>query len=127
MKNIDALVEEYTKLRDAKKEVDRIYKENTKKLDVRMKEIETELLGTMNEMGVQSVRTSAGTAYTSTTAQYGVTDWDAFGQLVLERGDLDLVQKRVSKTAAMALEEEMGTVPPGLNKTVIKKVNIRVN
>jgi len=124
---VQSLVADYMALRGKKKALDTAYKTAAKGFDVKLKEIEDSISAIMREQGVESVKTDAGTAYTSTVTQYSVADWDAFSDLVMTQGRLDLVQRRVAKTAVAELEDELGAVPAGLNKVQIRKTNIRSN
>lgn len=88
--------------------------------------IEAELLARFNQMGVESVRTNEGTAYTTVRARAGIADWDMFLQFVKNNEAFEMIERRVSKTAVeqyKAVHDD--ELPPGINWSEERVVNIR--
>jgi hypothetical protein len=45
---------------------------------------------------------------------FDVTDWDRFGQWILQQADIGYLQKRPSVTAIQEFRRETGKLPPGI-------------
>ena len=63
---MEELVEKYIKLREVKTKLSNEYKQKVAKVDDIMDKIEAAILAQFNELGVESARTTAGTAYKQT-------------------------------------------------------------
>jgi hypothetical protein len=80
----------------------------------------------MKTMGVTSVRTSEGTVVLSVNTRYSTQDWDSFKKFVVEQDAVDLLEKRIAQSnMRQFLEENPGTVPPGLNSNSEYSVSVR--
>jgi hypothetical protein len=80
----------------------------------------------MKTMGVTSVRTSEGTVVLSVSTRYNTQDWDSFKKFVVEHDAVDLLEKRIAQgNMRQFLEENPGTVPPGLNSNSEYSVSVR--
>ena len=75
--------------------------------------------------GLDSAKTSAGTAYTSTRTTASVADKDSFMDFVKANSEWHLLETRCSKTAVEQFKEVNGEVPPGVNWREERVVNIR--
>lgn len=148
-KDIDTLTGVYLKLRNAKKDIDTQAKAKTAPLVLAMDEIENHFLAKFKEMGVDSVKTASGTPYISNVASVTVADNSAFVDFVLNRalsvlplgdeakqtiltamtesGALSLIEARAAKSAVEEFLEETKELPPGLNRRVESKLNIRAS
>lgn len=137
----------YLKLRDAKKDIDEQAKTRTKPMTEGMDKIESFFLSTMTELGVDSLKNDAGTPYRSERVSVSVADVTVYWEYVLDKsleslpikpetksviknamiesGQLSLIEARASKSAVEALLEETSELPPGLNRYVEAKVNVR--
>lgn len=126
MNNIDKLVEAYRKLRDKKAQIDKEYKDRIAKIREKQELIENKILKFFEETGLESAKTPHGTAYASTTLNARVASRDDFFQFVDEHEAWELLESRVNKTAVRQyMEEHDGELPPGVDVTMIRKVNIR--
>jgi hypothetical protein len=86
-----------------------------------IEKLEAALMKLMNEAGVQSVKTKAGTAYFSNVSSVRVVDWPVTLDFIVSNGAWDLLERRVNKTALKELEEGV----PGVAIETIRKVNVR--
>jgi hypothetical protein len=77
-------------------------------------EIEVWLLMKADEMGVDSFKTPAGTAYKQKTEHYRIGNWAAFVEYVKETNNFQLFEKRVAKLAAKEIHSTDG-LPGGLD------------
>lgn len=147
--DIASLTRVYLKLRDTKKDLDGQLKTKVAPLVLAMDAIETHFLAKFLEMGVDSVKTPHGTPYTSNVSSVTVADNGAFLDFVLARalsglplsdaaketvkaamldsGALSLVEARAAKSAVEAYLEETQELPPGLNRRVETRLNIRAS
>ena len=93
-------------------------------LKAKMTKLESWLMQKADEDGVTSFKTTAGTAFVTTTDFANVADWDAVLTFIKENDAFDMLEKRVSKTAVRAHMDETGDVPPGI--TYGSKIGINV-
>ena len=124
---IDQLVETYIKLRQKLSQLEAEYDEKKRAYKEAQEKIEALMLVKFGEMGVDSMKTPAGTAYVSVRSSAGVADWDSFREF-LERQDdpYMFVERRVSKTAVEQYKAaNEGELPPGINWREERVVNFR--
>jgi hypothetical protein len=122
---MEELVEKYIQLRDKKAELSADFKARTAKLDAVISKIEGVLLSQFNELGMESVRTKAGTAYKSTRASATVADWDNVLDFIQRNELWNMLEHRVNKSAVEQFKEEHGDLPPGVNWREEVVVNVR--
>ena len=148
--DVTALTALYLKLRNAKKDLDEQAKAKTGPINQSMDMIEAHFLAKMNELKVDSLKNESGTPYRAQSVSVTVADNAAFLDFVLTRalsaipnlsdaardavknamvesGQFALVEARASKSAVEAYLEETKELPPGLNRRVEDKVNIRAS
>lgn len=122
---ISELVAKYIELRDKKAEFKAAYEAKVEKLDTVLDQIESALLKTFEQTGMDSVKTEFGTAYTTERSTASVADKDAFMAFVKSREDWHLMEVRASKTAIQQYKDEHQDLPPGINWRSERVVNIR--
>jgi hypothetical protein len=124
--NVEAVVERYVALRDRKAELVKAHKEQLQTIEDAMDKIENALLRLLNEQGVESMRTNAGTAYVTKKTNVSIADRDSFRRFLGEQDDpfvyLDL---KASKTAVEEFRKAHEDLPPGLNWSEMRAVNVR--
>jgi hypothetical protein len=121
--DISMVIGKYVQLRDQAATIAERHKIELAGINQQMEAIEGWLLGTLNELGVENVRTESGTAYKSTTVTTKVVDWPQVELLILN-GEPQLMIHGVNKTAAVEYCEEFGKLP-GVEMGAIVKVNVR--
>lgn len=121
----EQLVETYIKLRDTKAQLKAARDAEIKKIDDVMDKIEAALLQSFNTLGVESVRTTAGTAYKTVKTSATVSDWDAVLGFIQEGSHWNMLDKRVNKTAVEQFRDEHQDLPPGVNWREEVSINIR--
>jgi hypothetical protein len=119
------LVGTYVELRDKKSELKAEYDAKVAKLDAALDKMEVALLKTFETAGLDSVKTSFGTAYTSVQSTASIADSDVFRQFVKDHDAFEFYQNRVSKTAVEQYKAVHGDIPPGLNWREERVVNVR--
>lgn len=122
----EELVAKYIQLREKKAQLKAAYEEQVSKLDAVQDKIEAVLLAQFDADGVESVRTSAGTAYVTSRASASVADRDSFKEFLNRQEDpYTFIDLRVNKTAVEQFKAENGDLPPGVNWNEIRTVNFR--
>jgi hypothetical protein len=124
---IASIVERYIALRDRKAELKAAYTASVEAIDTAMDRAELFLMGTLQELGVESFKTEFGTAYTSTKTSATVADWDACLNWARANEEWTLLTRGVSKDFVKAYKVEHNDLPPGVNWREEKTVNIRKN
>lgn len=122
---MEELVEKYIQLRDKKAEISAEYKEKIAKLDQVLTKIEGALLTNFETLGMESVRTKAGTAYKSSRSSATVADWDTVLGFIQNNDLWNMLDHRVSKKAVEEFKEAHGDLPPGINWREEIVVNVR--
>lgn len=122
---LDEVVDRYVKLRDRKKDLKTEFDKKTEAIDAAMEKLENFLLKTMSEQGVDSVKTGAGTAYISVKSSATVGDRDAFIQYIRDNDAWALLDVKANKTAVQEYRTEQDNLPPGVNWSEMRAVNIR--
>jgi hypothetical protein len=113
---IDKLARVYRKI---KTEIDTLTQEYDGKLEAlkaQQDEIKFAMKDQMQALGVKSVQTTFGTVSMIHKTRYSTQDWDSFKKFIVEHDVVDLLEKRIAQSnMAKFLEENPGSVPPGLN------------
>ncbi len=123
---MDDLVQTYIKIREKKSQLKAAYEASTAKYDEVQDKIEALLLRRFGDLGVDSVKTPAGTAYTSVRSSATVADWDMFRQWLMQQDDpYVFLDRRVSKTAVEQYRAANEDIPPGVNWSETRTVNFR--
>lgn len=123
--DINNIVTKYIQLRDKKSEIKAEYDAKVSKIDEVMDKVEAKLIEYFAESGLESVRTSAGTAYKSTRVSATVADWDSLLSHILSTENYQLLEHRVSKKAVEEFKAANEDLPPGVNWREEVLVNIR--
>ena len=120
--SMEKLVGVYAKMYAKKTEIDRELKE----LDQKMKQVKVAINDHMRELGLESIKTAAGTAYRTVKTTYIPSDWGMMHQFIVERNLLDLLEKRLHQGNLQAyMEENPEDIPPGLNANMEYSVTVR--
>lgn len=122
---VDEIVARYIALRDKKAEIKAKYDAEVEAIDAAMSRVENYLLKLMTELGVESIRTSAGTPYVSRRTSATVADWEVFLDWVRSNGEWSMLERRANKTAVQSWRDEHNDLPPGLNWREERVVNIK--
>jgi len=122
---LNLIVEKYIALRDRKSEMKKAYEGQVAEVDAAMERCEAYLLNTMNGMGIDSIKTAAGTAYTKVATSATVADWPLVLGFIQKHELWPMLEKRVSKTVVESYREEHNDLPPGINWTETRVLNIR--
>ena len=122
---LDQMVDAYVKLRD---KVAVIKKEQTDALapfNVTMAKLEALMLDTLNKNNAESVRTEHGTVYKTSRTSTKVTEWSATLDFIKTHNLWELLEARVSKTAAEAIIQETQAPIPGVTTSREIAIGVR--
>jgi hypothetical protein len=122
---MDDLVKTYIQVREKKSQLKAKYDLDKAKYDELQNKIEALLLIKFGEIGVDSVKTDQGTAYTATHTSASIADWDTFFGFVKEHQAYELIERRVSKAAVEQYKSANEDLPPGINYSETRVVNFR--
>lgn len=117
---IESIVAAYLEVRAEKEALVAKHKAELETYNDILAETESLLLGMLNEVGVDSMKTSHGTVYTSTIDSVTVKEWDQVLDYIKTNERWDLLTKKIVKTAM-----EDAEMVPGTELTRIKRVNVR--
>lgn len=122
---IQELVNNYIKTRDRKDALTKLYKEKAAKYEHALDLIEAMLLKTLDENGLESVRTENGTVFTSSRTSATVADREVFLEFVRQNEAWVFLENRVSKNAVEQHIAAYDVPPPGVSLRIERTVNIR--
>jgi hypothetical protein len=120
------LIERFVYLRDLRTKFDSemaAYRKET--YDDEMNAIELELLDYLNKVGVESIRSKAGTAFKHKSTSVTTADSHAFREYVIGNQVWELADWRPNKTQVNRMVDEGAGVPPGVNYSTHYSVQIR--
>ena len=119
---VDKLVRIYMKMRTAMQELDA----QIEAIKEQQQSVKNEIKDRMRGTGVKSLRTDHGTVSLMEKTRYYTNDWDSFKKFMVEQDALDLLEKRISQTnMKLFLEENPGSIPPGLNSDTEFDISVR--
>lgn len=119
-------VEMYIGLRDKKAQMKSEFEASVAPLTEKMEKLELKLMSAFDAAGMDSVKTPMGTAYTSTRTSASIADKNVFMEHVKANLMWDLLEVRVNKAAVeVHMAENEGSLPPGVNLSTTRTVNVR--
>ena len=116
----DQLIELYVRARDALKESDERHKKRTAEARQWLEDQNVLIVGRLQELGVDNVKTPHGTAYRTSKKSATVADGAAFWQFVIEHLEdktRDLIDVRANAPAVAKWIKAHEAPPPGVNYT----------
>jgi hypothetical protein len=126
--SVDLLCKMYLRMRNAKQELAKKMEEEIEAIDKEMQEVALLMKDQLIATGGTSLKTPHGTVYLQNKTKYYPMDWHAFGEWVVQRGAIELLEKRVSQANMKRwLEDTPTDVPPGLNAETEVTVTVRKN
>ena len=123
---LDQVVAKYVELRDARELLKKKYEAKDAELVEKLDKLEQVLTGICEKLGVESLKTSAGTAMRSVSTRYWTSDWEAFHKLVVEHNVPQLLERRIAqKSLKEFIEQHPDLTPAGLNSDSKYKITVR--
>jgi hypothetical protein len=121
---VAVMIQKYLALRRRKEELADYHKKQLAPFNQVMSQLANLILAELNSAGVNSMASPDGTVYKSTETSVTVKDWPATLAYIMARQAWDLLEARVSKTAALAIMDETEQPIPGV--TVAQESVLRV-
>lgn len=117
---------QFVKLRDLKAEMAERHKKEMEPINEAMEALKGILSAGMDQLNVESVKTSCGTVSFSSKATASLADKQAFWTHVVTSGAFDLLDYKANVTAVTDyIEKNNGNAPPGVNYSVFRDVGVR--
>lgn len=123
--NVEAIVGAYIKVRDEVAQIKASHKAQLEPYVQALDKLEAQMLQVLSDAGVESMKTSVGTAYRSERTSVTVADKSAFMDYIESNKAFDLLDVRANKTAVEGFMAENQDVPPGVNIRREVAVNFR--
>lgn len=115
MADTKRLVKTFLKIRDKKAELKRAYDEKVATLDEQLGLIRSALLEHCKEHNEEGGKTEFGTFSRVERSKYWTSDWEKFGDFVIDHKVPELLEKRIQQTNMRTfLEQHPDIDPPGL-------------
>jgi hypothetical protein len=124
-KSIDELVKMGVEIRDELREEGRKFKKFEASAKEMLEKIGMALKAKGDELGVDSFKTSEGTAYRNLKESYRVGVWDKVLPFIIENKYWHMLEKRIGKLATKEIHKSTGTIPPGVEYVVEEVFVIR--
>jgi hypothetical protein len=124
---VDTVVSKYIALRDKRSELKKSYEAEDSKYKEAQEKCEAWLLAQANALGVDNFAVKGvGTAIKGKDMKVSCKDWTVFHKFVMETGQLDMFERRISRNVLKSYLEEHGdVVPPGLDVIFEQVVTVR--
>lgn len=112
-------------IRDARNELRKQYEAEDAKLKEAQLKLEGVMLDHLNQHGMDSVRTAAGTFYRQEEVTPSASDWNALYDWIKDNDAWDALERRIKKTFVKEYAEaHNGGLPPGIS--VFREYVVRV-
>jgi hypothetical protein len=113
--SVHKLTKVYLKIRDARAQLSKEYKEQDKALEEQMDVVEQKLLDICKQVDANTIKTPAGLVMRGIDTRYWTNDWDSMYKFVKDNDALGLFEKRLHQTnMKQFLEEYPDKFPPGM-------------
>jgi hypothetical protein len=120
------MVQVYVKIRDRRSELKKAFEAEDNALKAKQELLENTMMGGLDTMGVESIRTEHGTVYKSETMIPSAADWAAVYAYIREHDAFEMLEKRLTRKAVKEfMEAHDGGLPPGVQVFRKYEVNVR--
>lgn len=124
--DIEKRVGQFVKLRDLKSEIEERHKAELKPINDNLDLLKQVLSRGLDQLNVDSAKTSCGTVSFSSKASAALADKSAFWTYVVTTGQFELLDYKANVTAVKEhIEKNQGQAPPGVNYSVFRDVGVR--
>lgn len=123
--DVNRLVERFVELRDGIKQLDEAHEAKIKPLKDLQMVVQGKLLEHLKQTNVETLKTKAGTCYTSTRFTASLADADAFMTHIRATGQFELLDRRANATAVKDYVKHNNQLPPGVNLTAHVSLGVR--
>lgn len=123
--NVAAIIDKYIELRDAVDAINAEAKAKCAEMKSAMEGIEAYMMKLAIESGQTNFGSEAGTAFITTETRCSVADFNEVIKFAQENNMWDIITKAVNKTVVAQYLEKHEALPPGVNWTAQKVIQIR--
>jgi hypothetical protein len=125
--NVDDMVAQYVRLRDALKEADEKHAAKTAGAREYLEKLNAVMLQKLSAIGADSVKTPSGTVYRKTRKSATLADAALFRQFIINTEQYDLADWRANAVAIADFITGVGkgSPPPGVNYSTVVDVGVR--
>lgn len=123
--NVEAIIAKYIELRDAIDAAKAAYESKVAGFKQAQEGIEAYLMGLANTTGQTSFGCAAGTAFVTTQNSCSVANKEEFVSFVREKDAWPLLNVAANKTNVKEYLDAHNELPPGVNWTSMKVIQIR--
>lgn len=124
--NVEKWVRQYIFLRDRKKDLETKHRKELEEVNLYMDHVAGNLQTFLDNSGVESASTKAGTVYTTVRHSASLADPSEFMKFVIANEQWDLLDRRANVTACRDyVKEHDGNLPPGVNLSSLATVGVR--
>jgi len=121
----DKLAAIHLKISEARTKLKQQFDEEDDKLKSQLDIVNEQISALLNEMGMDGAKTHEGTIMRTKSQLFWPSDWDAMYQFVLDRGLVNLLERRIHQTNMKEYLENHSDIPQGLNVTTKYKISVR--
>lgn len=125
MAAIEQAIQYLRQCKEEKAAKEAAHKEAMAPLNAKIEKLESAILNKMQLDGVQSYKTSAGTAFKSSRVVISCPDKSAFMDFVKETGMFELLEVRPLKSAVEEYKTGRDALPPGIDYSEEVRLNFR--
>jgi predicted NACHT family NTPase len=124
MTTLATKVEQFIKLRDHKTKAKKAFDQSMERINEAIDKLEGEILGGLQEQGLENARTKIGTAYILTQGSASIKDREAFESWCDATGNQGAMDIRANKAAIRELLAD-GEEVPGVKYTERVTIGVR--
>lgn len=121
----DVMCDKAVQLRDKVAEIKKRHAVELSKYNLAIDTLEGWMMGFLNDSGANSMKTESGTFFKTMRTSVVCNDWPATLEFIQQNEAWDLLEARVSKTAATAIVEETKAPIPGVAFNQEAILNVR--
>jgi hypothetical protein len=123
--DLGKITKAHINIRDARNQLRKQYEEADTELKAAQAKLEGVMLDHLNNHGMESVRTEAGTFYRQEEITPSASDWNALYDWIKDNDAWDALERRIKKTFVKEYQEaHNGGLPPGIS--VYREYVVRV-
>lgn len=123
--DLGKITKAHINIRDARNELRKQYEASDADLKAAQVKLEGVMLDHLNQHGMESVRTEAGTFYRQEEITPSASDWNALYEWIKDNDAWDALERRIKKTFVKEYQEmHSGGLPPGIS--VYREFIVRV-
>ena len=123
--DVDKRVGQYVSLRDRIKELDDAHKESMKPYREALEQLGNMLLGHLNAVKAESIKSASGTFFKSTKKTASLDDPEAFMRFVIANNLFDMLDRKANVVAVDDYIQTHNALPPGVKFSARVEVNVR--